>query len=1184
MEQRRKGKKTKFQGLLKVASWNIQGVKTKTINKLEDSDVLKCISQNDIIGISETHTNKSDTVNIDGFHHIRNDRSKHPKAKSASGGIVVFIKNEIKQGVSLHKKKCSEITWIKLTRAFFNLEQDIYIAFVYACPRNSSYANRQDYDALEILQDDIYELPPGSQYMVMGDLNARTAKCQDYISNDGQNSRQMYEDFIELEEELGRQNMDQTVSEQGKRLLEICKSSNMRIVNGRKVGDSQGAFTCYKHNGQSAVDYCLARATLYDSIRFFQVHDLMGDISDHCMVSCSVKMKFGSGILWTNDCVDPAKSVQKYIWDANAKVAFTQKLASENVQKQFAKLQQKTPETLEQVNEMVSKFSEILRDVADSTVKKVNLRKKKPLGVKKKWYDVDCNSLKKAVRELAKKMKMGNGQDRIRFFTRKKEYTKLLKFKKKEYKNKLMNRMNELNTKNPKEYWGLLNELKQEGVSKDEENLISPEAWFNHFQKLNTDEQEDSGSNIRVQNEIHEREQVPIFTDMDYRINNLEIGTAIDKLKGKKAVCFDGISNEMLKCCKFPLKNTLCWMFNVIYTSGLYPDSWCEGYIKPIHKKGSKNLPENYRGITIGSCLGKLFGGILNKRLEKFMIDNGITHDFQNGFKKGSRTSDNMFILKTLVEKYVKNKRNDSDDKSDNDDRQLYTCFVDFKTAYDRVWRNGLFLKMLRCNIGPKMVNIVKCMYSKVNNCVCLGKEFTKSFDSRIGVRQGDVLSPLLFNLYIHDLTHCFKDSGDFPLIGNIPIKCLMYADDMVVMSTSKEGLQSALDDLHSYCREWKLEVNVEKTKVVIFTNKKKRLPQTWTMGEKSIESSDSYKYLGIDFTYSGSFKDARDNLNDKAMRTIFKMLNLSKGGDIPVKLGLKLFNQLVKPILLYGAEIWCLPNNLEILKTKKVEEIYGDKAKSTRITGEKACLKYGRYLLGVHRKSSIAAIRGELGLFPLYIECIVQTIKYWLRVSEMGPASLLGQVYEAQNKMVQDGKECWLQGIKRLLGNCNLGNMFNQPEVCDINCVREKFENNYVNVWNATLWDDQREIGGNKLRTYREIKQDFTFENYLDTNFKIYRNSFTRFRISAHTLNIERGRYTRTPLEERLCIKCSENIVEDEYHLFTCVYYKDLQTMMGLEVQSRHEFINILYNAQDTTVKYVHLAMEKRNHVDQNK
>ena len=139
-------------------------------------------------------------------------------------------------------------------------------------------------------------------------------------------------------------------------------------------------------------------------------------------------------------------------------------------------------------------------------------------------------------------------------------------------------------------------------------------------------------------------------------------------------------------------------------------------------------------------------------------------------------------------------------------------------------------------------------------------------------------------------------------------------------------------------------------------------------------------------------------------MRTIFKLINLSKGGDIPVKLGLKLFNQLVKPILLYGSEIWCLPNNLQSLKKKTVEEVYGDSAKTTKISGEKACLKYGRYLLGVHRKSSIVAIRGELGLFPLYIECIVQSIKYWLRLAAMGPTSLLGQAYLAQMRMPQEG------------------------------------------------------------------------------------------------------------------------------------------------------------------------------------
>ena len=108
-------------------------------------------------------------------------------------------------------------------------------------------------------------------------------------------------------------------------------------------------------------------------------------------------------------------------------------------------------------------------------------------------------------------------------------------------------------------------------------------------------------------------------------------------------------------------------LFNYILTSGKYPDNWLCGYIIPIYKKGEITDPCNYRGITIISCVGKLFNMIINERLLKFFTTKNIIHNNQIGFTKGSRTSDHIFVLHTLINKYL------------NRGEKLYACFVDLK-------------------------------------------------------------------------------------------------------------------------------------------------------------------------------------------------------------------------------------------------------------------------------------------------------------------------------------------------------------------------------------------------------------------------------------------------------------------------------------------------------------------------
>ena len=144
-----------------------------------------------------------------------------------------------------------------------------------------------------------------------------------------------------------------------------------------------------------------------------------------------------------------------------------------------------------------------------------------------------------------------------------------------------------------------------------------------------------------------------------------------------------------------------------------------------------------------------------------------------------------MLVLKTLADKY----------KSANE--KLYFGFVDFKKAYDTVWREGLIYKFLLQKVNGKFLNVIKSMYQTSECCVKVDNCITEFFTNNIGVKQGEVLSPLLFNLYINDLPEYVKDCESLTLNGSV-IDCLLYADDLVLISTAKTGLQRQIDKLNN--------------------------------------------------------------------------------------------------------------------------------------------------------------------------------------------------------------------------------------------------------------------------------------------------------------------------------------------------------------------------------------------------
>jgi len=172
-------------------------------------------------------------------------------------------------------------------------------------------------------------------------------------------------------------------------------------------------------------------------------------------------------------------------------------------------------------------------------------------------------------------------------------------------------------------------------------------------------------------------------------------------------------------------------------------------------------------------------------------------------------------------------------------------------------------------------------------------------------MRQGCNLSPSLFNLYINDIPTILRKANCDPVkLYHTQINCLLYADDMLILSKTKDGLSKALMILEVYCKKWQLKINPVKTKIIIF-NKNKYEDISFQIDGQELEKVRTYNYLGIKVSSTGRFTQTMKELTNKAKRAYFAMKSKFSDFKINPKLFLKMFDILIKPISLYGCDIW---------------------------------------------------------------------------------------------------------------------------------------------------------------------------------------------------------------------------------------------------------------------------------------
>lgn len=1101
---------------LKFMALNVCGL----FSKLKYGIFEETIKDIDFVCLSETKTN---FIPEDEFHNF------HALFSKKSHQLAVLVNKKCTKYFKLiEDTKSKWIMFLAVGSDPANL--DFILANVYIpCEKSVSFSE----SVFEEISTDIinikskFDLP----FVLMGDCNARTADAEDFLVFEDEllYASGFLDDFshnLDILNLQKRYNLDKNISINGNGLLNFCKHFNFIIVNGRFGKDrGVGNFTCFKSPSGTVLDYVIVSDCLIPQITDFSVGDFDKTLSDvHCPLFFSIKSNHVLSDQVTNSTPETA-TIQKHQnfihkWKTGINSVYKNAFSPQAIQDLSASLETHLGDSnisQENMDKIVSNFNNLFLSTAKTVglckPPKKNVRKYTRIFPNKIWFDKECEVSRKHYIKV-KNSKTGKKFKRLKdsLF---KDYKKLLSSKEKLFKKETENKLRSLKHKNSREYWKILNHASN---SKKKETNISMQALFEHFKKLSFKEQDESPFDPRDAASEH-----TISEELNRNFTVAEIIRCIKKLKNNKACGIDLVINEYLKNCPQNVIVLIVNLFNLVLNTGVVPTEWGEGLIQPIFKnKGSKNSANNYRGITFLCCLGKLFTSVLNDRATNFVEKRGIIGEEQAGFRAGYSTTDHIFVLNSLIQFYKARCE------------RLYCAFIDYMKAFDLIVRSDLWRKLIGYEINGKFIAVIYNLYASAKSCVKKGGDLSEFFLCNIGVRQGENLSPLLFSIFLNDFErHVSSKYNGLPKISSlcstllsdeditvfINLFVLLYADDTIVFAESEEGLQNALNGVYEYCKMWHLSVNVDKTKVVIFSRGKVKKYRNFLFGASPLEVIDQYIYLGMLFNYDGTFYKTAEKQIQQATRAMYSLLTKARRLSLPLDITCELFDQTVLPVLTYACEVWGCGN------LNSIEVFYR---------------KFLKMILHLNASTPNCIIYGEVGKLPLRKIIYQKMIAFWMKVSEDKPSKFSNIIYRVMFQLHKNPNPLynfqWFNKIEQVLSSCNFSNLWRDQENYSTKKLLKNSIFKTLNNLEQQNWLDS--VNNNRLcYNYRIFKLSLSFEQYLIELPFVSRVNLSKFRSGNNKLPANKHKFNVTA--DKSCPLCNTGDLGDEFHyILICNFF----------------------------------------------
>lgn len=1045
-------------------------------SKIDYGRLQDLVQDYDFVGLAETRSNLFDVGAFPG-HQVYYGNSGN--LLKGHYGLALLVNKTI--------KTCFEERDIGLWAKCDLGNSKLAVGVCYIPHENSKYWNSEIF--INLATELSHLLCYTDNVLLMGDFNARTGTMCDYV------------DFTHLASSdltPPRNNKDARINTNGRQLVDLCKTTDLLIANGRLGTDAErGDFTCTTYNGASTVDYFLLSACLFNRATDISVLDFDRCTSDvHHPITCTLSTNYS--IVERHHTVPSPPTLSRH-WSRSTEISYTtnfdpQQLDALNTIILRALISEENLDTNAIYNDV--------NDIIINAAKRAGALKLTTRRPHQSWFDKECKEQKRLYRRLWHEACKTNDKEKKNRAHG--AYKHFIRKKKRSFQSRTNNELLTLRGKDSKAYWSL---LKKNGNNTPKDSTPSADSFYEHFKALN--EEVTYTDNNTLPQTSHSNE----FINGDFTAQ--EVAKVVKGLTNGKACGDDDIYPEFIKCAPPRFLDVLCNLFNLVLKTGVIPDQWALSIITPIFKKGSTSDPNNYRGISLSSILCKVFTSLINHRLSSFLEATGSIGNEQAGFRENFSCNEHIFVLHTLMSIYLRS------------NRRLYCTFVDYEKAFDTINRYHLWRKLLASGINGRILTAIKNMYDKSKAQVRVRGKLSESFSSKRGVRQGDNLSPLLFAIFINDFeSHIRRTCDGARFAANIInetlsnedtdtflcLFALLYADDTILLADTERDMQRAIDATGSYCQDYGLRVNIAKTKWMVVSKGKVRKVQTFTFEGKVIDRVDRFCYLGVIFQYNGRYQASIKYNVDRARKALFLLNKLSMKLNLNVSTRFHLFDHMISPILLYGCEVWGFENLDQI-------ELF-----------HRAFI---RRTLNVHKRAPSPMVYGESGRSEMKYTVWKRMITFWFKVS--AASSKFSYTFYKTIQKSPSLTSPWLNFIKSLFDNSGIPQVFRYENMYNKNEVTTYLKSYYTDLAHQTWWSS---VTSNSLcATYKTFKTTLKLERYLEILPVKIRNLLAKFRCAPTVLPIVRTRYGLQDSDR--CPLCLTSCRCDEYHLIlACDYF----------------------------------------------
>lgn len=819
-----------------------------------------------ILALQETRFTDSETIDYNNYRIFKSKTDKKICKGAALFGMAFVVNKDILDCVI----DVNQISNRLMTMRIKHTNKTYTFINVHA-PTNID--NKKEPEKTEKfwekLENEMSRIPNDDVKILLGDFNAQIGKERKYRKT------------------VGNYPAHKFTNKNGMRLIELCQQNNLKIMSTSFRKDPKKQKTWRSpilQLGEFQIDHVAISYDLQKEIHDVQVRRGANIVSDHYLTR--VKIKF-----------TPKRKGRK-------KTPLIPKFDLKKIQE--SKI------TEEWEKQPTNNWGDFQTKIIQKARELIPLKKKS----KHPWWDSNCdNAIAERQRAFLNYNCDKSETMQQTFFEVRKQTAKIIRQTKRKYLNDQLNSIEEdFRNHNTQDFYKMFgNKIKgyaprnlcfrkQNGklALTNKENCQELSKYFS--QLLNCPQPDTRFSILQPE---HTNETSPAPTQE-------EIYSHIKNLKNNKSSGEDGIVAELLKNLGPNSLKEITQIIKEIWETENIPEDWKCALIHPLHKKGERSDVNNYRGISLLPVTYKILSACLLKRAQE-QLEHTIS-DYQAGFRPNRSCPEQIFNLKAILKiKAIRSK-------------PIVCTFVDFKKAYDSIDRQSLFNILEERGLDTKTRKLIEQTLTDTKSKIKFIDEISEPFIIKTGVRQGDGISPLLFNLVLDKVMKEWeielrKQNFWKPIElgrgkGKLNIPYLAFADDLAIVTDSEETAIKQIEVLKECAEKVGLQISFGKTE---FICSKLDIPKLKTnYGE--INRVKHFKYLGEVIEPTGLEKIAQQNRLQKIkkafglVQNIYNKKCLSKGTKI------RHYNTVIKPTVTYASETLSLNRKQDLQEIKKVE------------------------------------------------------------------------------------------------------------------------------------------------------------------------------------------------------------------------------------------------------------------------